>query len=243
MVPRRTMKLFYLVIPVLLFACFDDSSYYLNGLNGPSTNQIIKFDSISESIVPSDGHSKYFIKVSIYPQFDASMYTTITFKTNLGHFSNDNKEIDINLNSRGIAQTELISSNEPGNGILSASVSNYLIDTLIEFIPAYPNDFIFSSSKTRVDITENLQFEVKLFRDSGITNDKIKIKFDSKGIDNPLDVLVIDPFVYSNDQVATAELKNPDSHIGKFRIYATVPITNNDIDISEKIDSIDIVIQ
>lgn len=217
-----------LVCGILFNSCErDEDQYTIGNPGGPLLADIIGFQSISTPAL-ADSFTPVLIKLKIDPQA-AGNKKDIRLVTSLGSFSNNDTAITVGANSAGEVTVPLKSA-KAGLASLRATINNVRIDTFFTFAPAPPQDMILSSDKYLLDTLQNTTavISARLFRDQGTVSDPIKVNFTVTPDVPAAANLLIDPFVFSENREAKANLTNPYLSKGWFTVSAYTLVQSGD---------------
>lgn len=140
-------------------------------------SDIIKFEIPQEESIPADNFTSLMITAVIPKEADINN-RSIKFKTDNGYFSNDTNEITIEADPNGNAAT-FIRSNKSGRATITASISSYKANKIVNFQPIDLSKMIrfenFDITPLAADaLTDRL---LKVIVDNKIPADKRKVTF------------------------------------------------------------------
>jgi hypothetical protein len=223
---RLTRSIFGFLI-LLLAACQRDTAVYtINTPGGTPVSSIISIKSLSALQVEADSATAFEIAVQINPSTD-SVDRPLIFTTTNGTFLNRGKSDTILPDAYGVATTSIV-SNTPGPAKLSANLQSYIVDTLIEFIPALPDNMLLVSSKYAPTPTDTVTLNCQVFRNigRGKVTDPVTITFQQHPATAPGQGLVFLPLATTSNGKATLMVFNPYQITGTFELVANTAADN-----------------
>jgi hypothetical protein len=138
----------------------------------------------------------------------------------------------------GVA-TAFVISNSPGPAEISANLQSYIVDTLIEFAPALPDNMLMVSSKYTGSPTDTFVVSCQVFRDTGKVSNPIMIDFRQNPVASAGQGLVFAPFANTSAGKATVIVYNPYQVTGTISVGASTKAKNG----STLTDSVTLVIK
>lgn len=211
---------------MLFTACEKDDDIYSQGSkDATEIDQILSITAISDSTITADGQTTS--KISLKITQDAGLSNrTVMLSTDLGVFSNGEATETVTVDAYGNGQFQ-ISSNKTGKATIMATLKNTKVRTMINFIPALPNDMLISADKYVLNPQESANITVALSRDpgKGVVSDPVKVSFSIIGTN--ADLLIIPPFARSDSGAANVALSNPFGIKGNFAITASAVNQDN----------------
>lgn len=216
------MKKSILIIILGLVSCIKHEETYLTNTNqNPNLADIIKFTKVPATTVEADSFHAATLEVKIDPDI-LEVYKSITFHTTGGVFDNNDTIKTIHANYQGYASVPL-KSRKDGTFKITASVSKYLIDTTVTFVPALPEyiDRLFSDKFTDNTLA-TFTITTKLGRDPrhGLITEPVEVIYNI----TPDNILLYQRKVYSKNNEAVLTVTNPRKVSGAFTVSSTVQI-------------------
>lgn len=208
-----------ILILFLLLSCIKEDDYYsLNNPNGLRIQSIFYFDEIKNSNIEADGISKYKIKIKIHPESTVEN-RQLGLETSLGLFENGRNTDTVEVSANGEA-TFYISSTHPGEAKITAKVKTFIIDTIVNFIPALPHDLLISLDRFKIDTTQSIEIRTSLFRDPfmGEVSNPIKIFYSIIPDSIQSNSLVFPALSFSENDLSSISITNPFSLKGGFKV-------------------------
>jgi hypothetical protein len=214
----------FCLVGVLIISCsLDDPK------EGVNPSQIIKWDRTKIYEVSANGSDKIDINVNLV-MTDPNL--PITFTTQQGSFAGatDDSPRLLRKNAFGKEATvTLIGDLVPNETVIvTASVGNFTIDTLVNFKAAKPDAIYITSSKitAKADMTEQISFTVWVSREEGTGNvsNQLRVKL-TQGSQTNGAVADLVSFVSLSNQTATFVVKSANQNPGD--VVITASITGN----------------
>lgn len=197
---------------LLLCSCLkkDDEIYSIGNTQSTPVAEIISITGITKPSLEADNASMTTITIKVHPETD-TLARMITITTSVGSFANGKTSDVIQADAYGNATVSLISST-PGVSTFTAKIKSWTIDTTLSFIPALPDDMLFSADNTVVDTNASIVLTDALSRNPfrGSVNDPCKVFFAVTGTGSAS--LIYPAYSMSADKKATVTITNP-SHI------------------------------
>lgn len=209
------MKLFISAMALFLFAgCVHQDDYYNGGDKMKTVGDFFTIENISDTVALADSLSTVLIKVKVKTN-NSDTSRNVTFQTSLGKFSNGTQEISVKTTSVGFASATLF-SNEQGDATVTVTDLNLIIDTIVHFRQAPPDDLILTANEYVVDSTQTISLTCFALRDRGVVTDGVKINFKVVDkLDSSLS-LVVNPISFTKARKAVVTVSNPFHLHGKF---------------------------
>ncbi|MFP5040028.1 hypothetical protein [Parasediminibacterium sp. JCM 36343] len=210
------------------FSCKKEDDLYRVGSNsGPDLNDIITFTNVSNNQIDADSVSNCILTVKINSQSDDAS-RNVTFITSGGTFSNNDTLMTVQVDALGYA-TVALKNNMPEMVRVKASVKTFIIDTLITFNLAAPDDILISADKYLADTSNNITISTNLFRNPGrgVISDPVKVYYQITPLDTSIN-LVYPGFAFSEKHVSSIIVSNPFKVSGRFNIKSKVVGSSSD---------------
>jgi hypothetical protein len=198
----------------------DDDRYAVGTNNGIALAQVIAFTQVSPTNLEADSASLCTISVKIDRHASASN-RNVRFYTDCGLFTNGDTVQIITANSEGNATAYLLSDKARKANIRVSVMNTYTIDTVINFLPARPDDLLLVADSYEGETDTNFQITSSLYRDPqrGLPSDPMKVLFTVVPLDTNIN-LIYPAFSLTENQVATITLENPFEVSGRFSVTA-----------------------
>ncbi len=231
-------KLITCLLIILFTACQRDAlTYNINEPGGTPVSSIIAIKSLSASQVAADSATTCEIMVQINPNTD-SVSRPVIFKTSNGSFPNRQMTDTLTPDAFGVV-TAFVISNSPGPAEISANLQSYIVDTLIEFVPAFPDNLMMASSKYTGSPTDTFVVSCQVFRDTGKVSNPIMIDFRQRPAAAAGQGLIFASFANTSAGMATVTVYNPYQVAGTISVGASTTAKNG----STLTDSVTLVIK
>lgn len=218
----KIKQIVFLNIIILTFSSCkkQDDLYSVENSLGPQIVDIVAFKSVSATQIDADNFSLCNIKVKINPETDKPNRVVKFRVLGSATFTNGDTIQNVIANTEGYASVSF--KNAKVEIVqLKATVSNYSIDTTVNFTPALPDDMQLQSDSYILDAAsaQSTIIRVKLFRNAnrGVVSDGAKVNFIIKPT-NPGLNLIYQGFQFSHAQNVTDTSLNPFKVLGSFDI-------------------------
>ncbi len=219
---KRTISAAMLLGACLLFSCQkerDANKYQVGANGGPNVSDIISYTSVSQNAIPADGVATCDVTIKINAQAD-SQYRYVLLQCSNGMFDNGLGRDTVFANAYGYVKVSLHSL-VAAPCHLTASVRTYAIDTIVQFVPAMPDDMQLFADSQNVDSTQSIRLTCVLSRRMGAVSDGLPVYYSITRADTIKgDSLVVPAYSSTHSDTATAVITNPFFAHGYFKVTA-----------------------
>lgn len=225
------MKIISCLVLLLFFSCKKQNDQYsVQNIDGPQVGDIISFQSVSSILVDADGVSLSTIKVKVHPEASTASRNVVFKISGKARFSNGDTLQIVTVNTEGYATVSCRDTvAEPVQ--FKAMVDSFSIDTIIQFLPALPDDMQLSADDYVLDSTsgQSIVLTATLFRDAnrGVVSEGLKVYYRIVPLDTTIN-FVYPLFQFAQQRVAVITAENPFKAGGRFTAEAKVVSASGD---------------
>jgi hypothetical protein len=219
-------RLIFCSLILLLAACQRDQVVYTIGApGGPPVSSIIAVKSLSSLQVEADSATTCVIAIQINPNTD-SVSRPVVFSTTNGTFSNRLMTDTVTPDAYGVATASFV-SNTTGPAKVSADLQSFIVDTLIDFTPALPDNMLMTSSAYTGTVMDTFVLSCQLSRNigRGKVSDPVKILFQQSAA-TAAQGLIFSPFANTANGRASIVVYNPYHVTGTFNVTVSTVADN-----------------
>ncbi len=208
---------------LLAVALFWGSCQLENPELGVLTEEVITLAAENDlTDLPADGFSRLSLTAQLGPKADAN--EVITFFTEFGGFAEAGGEhvYEVTASSKTATATLVAGTTVVEGALLTATVGGFTAGYPLNFTRALPEDVIFTADKLTLsaDGVDFTNLYVNLYRQQGQPSDGIKVSFSVEILSGSPEVLLV-PFSFAENAVATVELRSANTEPGVVRITAS----------------------
>lgn len=221
------IRVIFCSLILLLAACQRDQVVYTIGApGGPPVSSIIAVKSLNALQVEADSATTCVIAIQINPNTD-SVSRPVVFSTTNGTFSNRLMTDTVTPDAYGVATASFV-SNTTGPAKLSADLQSFIVDTLIDFTPALPDNMLMTSSAYTGTVTDTFILNCQLSRNigRGKVSDPVKVLFQQSPTTAAAQGLIFSSFANTANGRASIVVYNPYQVTGTFIVTASTAADN-----------------